>query len=450
MSLALRLIVALALALAASSAGAQSALAPDEVEVGFGTADVTPPVGVPLAGYSNRRAWPTQWFAGHPYAHYFEPSTGVHDPIEAHAMALVQGERRLVFLRLDLVAISTDLIRALLTRLADLKLSEDELIVTATHTHSGPGAWIDSVAWALIGTDRYLPSVLNGIVAGAERAVRQALDARAPARLFAVAFETEGLQVNRRSRGDPVDRTGTLLLARDRAGAWRGGLVNFAIHGTTLPASNLAFSADVSGAIEHSLAAALQERNGSDTPVTLLFLNGALGDVSPARRNVTGAERIANEFTARAKQALENAAAIAPRWSVQRTAVDLGAPYVTVKNCIRQNWLRWAAGTWLTIPLGRTVAREAVLRLVRLGDMILLTWPGEPTSALGLELRAAAMAAGSPLPMVLAISGDYKAYFTAPTEYARNSYESCMSWFGAAGGSRIVDAYRQLLAPPAR
>ena len=127
------------------SAHAAPTLEADEVLVGFGIADMTPPVGVPLAGYANRRAEIGQWFSGAAYARLFHPSNAVHDPIEARAMAIERDGRRLVFLRLDLVAVSRDLIAAIRARLTDLALPEDALVVTATHTHSGPGAWMDSL-----------------------------------------------------------------------------------------------------------------------------------------------------------------------------------------------------------------------------------------------------------------------------------------------------------------
>src|SRR5262245_33285826 len=180
----IRLVPAIVLAalFGAGSAAATPVLDSDEVLAGFGVADMTPPIGVPLAGYSNRRAGISQWFSADPYAALFNPSKSVHDPIEARAMAIERDGHRLVFLRLDLIAVSADLIAAIRAKLADLSIPEDHLIVSATHTHSGPGAWINSTMWALIGTDRYRPEVFAGLVAGSEKAVRAALADLAPAR----------------------------------------------------------------------------------------------------------------------------------------------------------------------------------------------------------------------------------------------------------------------------
>jgi neutral ceramidase len=458
----LRVLACLILAvllLLGSPARAQVALHDDELFAGFGVADITPPIGVPLAGYSNRRAGPGQWFSGDPYAVLFNPSKAVHDPIEAHAMAIVRDSRRLVFLRLDLVAVSADLIAAIRERLANLAIPEDDLIVTATHTHSGPGAWMDSTIWALVGTDRYSPEIFAGIADGGARAVREALANLVPARLFAGAFAVDGLQRNRRDRDAPVDNVASVILARSRNGAWRGGLVNFAIHPTALGAGNLDFTADIAGGIERALTSVLRARNGEATelaiigapgnsPVTLLFLNGALGDVSPAMRGYNGVDRIGEAIAGEVRRGIEGLRMLGPDWTVTATSVDLGAPRVALQNCA-STWLRWLVGHDLSVRLGQTVSSVARLRLVRLGDVAIMTWPGEPTSSLGLELRNLASAAGARQPMVVGIAGDYLSYFTSPSEFTRNSYESCMSWFGPQGGARIVGAYRQLMAAPA-
>jgi hypothetical protein len=430
------------------SAHAAPTLEADEVLVGFGIADMTPPVGVPLAGYANRRAEIGQWFSGAAYARLFHPSNAVHDPIEARAMAIERDGRRLVFLRLDLVAVSRDLIAAIRARLTDLALPEDALVVTATHTHSGPGAWMDSLVWAIIGTDTYRPEIFARLAESGARAVRAALADEAPARLLVGSFAASGLQRNRRDRSQPVDDTANLILARDRDGAWRGGLLNFAIHPTALPAENLAFTADVAGAIERHVGASLTAPGGAAP--TMLFLNGALGDVSPTQRGFAGIERIGEAFAKGAENALSGLRPLGAQWTVETAEAELGPPRVPLQNCLSPPWLRWIVGHDIGLRAGSIVSHAAQLRLIRFGNVALMTWPGEPTTAMGAELRHAAERAGVKQPIVVGIAGDYMAYFTSPAEFTRGKYEACMSWFGPKGGDRIVSAYRRLFFPPDR
>src|SRR5207244_11807843 len=75
--------------------------------------------------------------------------------------------------------------------------------------------------------------------------------------------------------GKPLDQEIVVLKLTTLAGAPLALVWNFAIHGTMLSASDLRLSGDVMGLA----SARLDERLGAPA----LFVNGAVGDVSPAR-----------------------------------------------------------------------------------------------------------------------------------------------------------------------
>src|SRR5207245_2375485 len=68
-------------------------------------------------------------------------------------------------------------------RLADRGGEPPILIVSASHTHSGSGAYADSAFWALVAVDRESRAVRKVIVDGMEQAAREALRRQAPALL---------------------------------------------------------------------------------------------------------------------------------------------------------------------------------------------------------------------------------------------------------------------------
>jgi neutral ceramidase len=72
------LLVILCLAAAASAQGT--------VMAGVGKADITPPLGTPLAGYGGRLGG---------------PSTGVRDPCEARALVIDNGSHKLALVAVD-------------------------------------------------------------------------------------------------------------------------------------------------------------------------------------------------------------------------------------------------------------------------------------------------------------------------------------------------------------
>ena len=91
-------------------------------EVGFATADITPPAGWRRAGgYSE------------------VVSTGVHDPLFTKAMVLSQGNTTIAFVGNDLTSVPREL-----TDRARRRASEQtgipfaNIVITATHTHGGP------------------------------------------------------------------------------------------------------------------------------------------------------------------------------------------------------------------------------------------------------------------------------------------------------------------------
>ena len=89
---------------------------------GFARLDITPPLGVPVAGY-------------------FEPrfAKGVLDPLFVDAVAFGDGEKSAVLLVVDLVSVSGEAGYTWPVLIAEkLGLEKDSVILCATHTHTGP------------------------------------------------------------------------------------------------------------------------------------------------------------------------------------------------------------------------------------------------------------------------------------------------------------------------
>src|SRR5947199_10480657 len=128
----LRLLLLFALASAPFTL-AQSTTEP--LKVGFGAVDLVTPAGVPLAGYGSaaRRTFP--YVHGNEYAKLFKPSSGTHDTIRSKAMLLIDGDKRLLFVSVDIAGLTAEMYEDLLARLAPLGFRRDQVFVAATHTH---------------------------------------------------------------------------------------------------------------------------------------------------------------------------------------------------------------------------------------------------------------------------------------------------------------------------
>jgi hypothetical protein len=86
------------------------------------------------------------------------------------------------------------------------------------------------------------------------------------------------------------------------------------------------------------------------------------------------------------------------------------------------------------------------MMLVRLGPILMVSWPGEPTSSLGFAVKNTAFKYGFQNTWSLGVTNDYLSYFTAPNEYNLTGTEPCSSFYGKNGGMKFVDALDNALS----
>lgn len=422
----------------------------DVLYAGLAARDATPRVAAPLAGYgSPERRFPFYALIDilfkHPDAFLFRPAQGTHDPIRAKTMVLMRGDRRLVFISLDVIGASEQMRQDLLRELTPLGIRDEELFLFGTHNHSGPGAISPNLVWELLVLDRFSPRVYDQILVDTVDSVRDAFVGLEPANLSATHFEAVDLQANRRRRPGHFDPRANVMLVESRdSHRALGAVINLPIHPTALGAENLQFSADVPGAMERALETRLLESNGGGRRPTVLFINGAEADVAPSKGGFEGMKELGEKFSWQAVAALVSKRPIEPEWRVRSAEVMMGRPFLNIRNCAPGNLVR-VTPKGLALPLGRWFPSSTRIQLIELGDMWMMTWPGEPSTTLGLMLREIAKSQGVEQAWVLSLTNDYLAYFTTPDEYAtKDSYEACSSIYGKKGGLRIVQAHRAL------
>ena len=241
------------------------------LRAGVSQVDVTPPPQLPMYGYFER-------LTKHQLA------TGTLDPLYARVLVLQAGDKRVALVTLDLGRAFNE---NWLNRLRDTAKQAshiDELIVTASHTHSGPNI-LDVYpnghppAWEEAALDK----IVN--------AIGQAILRLQPVRL-GTGFGVAHIGYNRRraspdgsvtmlwsnpnkSSTTPVDATVTVIRIDRQDGVPLAILVNYACHPVVLAADNLQYSADYVGALIKTVAGAFPAK-----PICL-FLQGADGDINP-------------------------------------------------------------------------------------------------------------------------------------------------------------------------
>jgi hypothetical protein len=393
---------------------------------GFGKVELTGAVaGVELVGYANREG----------------PATGVRDPLFARALVLESGGARVAVCAVELCYVQEDVVAAARERIATRGLvPADALLVTATHTHSGPYD-ADPVSF---------PDGLDVLV---EAAVAQACERLEPAAIGVGSGVLHGHSINRCRLEEPVDPALSVLRVDAADGRPLGLMHAFGCHPVVLGPDNRLVTSDWPG---HS-ARLLESRLGGD--VVALFLQGASGDVNPLTDGVraqldAGREVHANELryygpggpafeigdrtggtfeemellgSAVADEALRVHRGIVPGeagalWTRQLT-IELPAPPDVEPG---------AATIGHHHP---RVARGTPLRVMLIGvdgpGVVLLGQPGELFADTAVELRRAARGAGVRHLLVLGFANGRRMYLPPRHAFADGGYE--VEWAQANG-----------------
>ncbi len=378
---------------------------------GAGVAAVAVPVGTPLSGYAAREGG----------------ATGTHDPCTARALAV--GDT--CWVAVDVCGLDRATCAAVAERVG---LPDGHLVVTATHTHSGPAC----TPGRLGGDD---PVVRARVVDAAVAAARQALATRRPVRLRWSSVRDAGVAVDRRAPSRPVDPPVDLLRLVGEDGAVVGWLVSYPCHPVVLGADNRLVSADYGWA----LRAELEDRAPGSVAV---FLPGTCGDLNNghaaeasytaaplAGRTFDEAERIGRHLArivlagptteldtagfvevrqATVELALapldeEPPTTLADHWTTELAEAEPG------RAALLRAWVDWARQRSAADP----AAYAARVTAVRWGALWLVGLPGEPFLSFAERLRPRVE---GPV-IVTGYTGDCPGYLPDAEAYAHGGYE---------------------------
>lgn len=233
-----------------------------EVRVGVAVTDITPPLGIPMAGYYHPRG-----------------ADGVLDPLFCKAMVIESEGRCAALVTLDIIGVTraiTDHARAQIEKATGI--AADHIMISATHAHTGPELANRSERSTDMGSQSQLAvDYTENLPAKITESVRLAHERLQPAQLHAAKGRCDGLTFNRRyfmrdgtvgwnpgklnanivMPAGPTDpEVGIVFVTEPGAGDPRSCMatyVNFAMHPDTCGGSKL--SADWPGALSRVLAA---------------------------------------------------------------------------------------------------------------------------------------------------------------------------------------------------
>jgi len=223
---------------------------------GAASASISPPTGTYLAGYGRDRR-----------------STGVHDDVFVKAVVLSKDNESIAIVVIDCIGLAHEdvqRIRALaVQRIGDGVLMPERIIVTSTHTHSGPdvtGLW-GSYFFTSGRDEAYVATLINT----AADVIVEAVGKLEPAGIRLATQQAQIDWVENVSEPGLLDPTLSVMeiVRRDVAESTIATLTNFACHPTVLGADNPLVSADFLAGFYQTMAARSTGEH--------LFLQGSIG-----------------------------------------------------------------------------------------------------------------------------------------------------------------------------
>ncbi len=365
---------------------------------------------------------PTPTIGGFPRFRW--EAMGQRDPITARALVVREPGCAVAIVSAELLVIPEPLLESVRARVADLAL--DAVVLGATHTHSGPGGYWDSLAGELGATGWYDQAAFQRISVAIADAIREAHGRLGPAEV-AVARGRAADLVRNRTGAEADGRLLAVRLSRP-GGEPVAELVTFAAHPTLLGKWNRALSGDWVSTV---LAASPRG--------TRLFFQGAIGDQSvqlPAGLPPEADQpRAYGAAVAAAVDGLlatvpgtggsDGSAAGSPRLAF--ASVSVAPPPLTVLAV--PAWLRPATRS----VAGGLLPERATITAVRLGGALLVFTPSEPVEAVGRAWRAAA----GPDAEVISLAGGYLGYVEEPGRAEAGTGEARRSYYGPELAGRL-------------
>ncbi|HVC31958.1 MAG TPA: hypothetical protein VNL16_00440 [Chloroflexota bacterium] len=421
---------------------------------GAAAATITPPLGTSLAGlYRDRRA------------------TSILSDLSAKALVLGNGSSDVAIVVVDLCYVPADLADRARSRAESLTgIPAERVMLTCTHTHSGPvtvpSAWSEP--------DQ---SYLDVLVRRIGDAVCLAKQRQQEARLLVGHGTEETIAFNRRywmadgtvrtnpryqspdlvKPAGPIDPEVGVIRVEAATGAPIALLVNFPLHVAVL--ASTAISADYPGVLSDFF----RKLEGPD--LVVLFATGCCGDVNHCDFSKPGpqggqpfVERIGTALAGEVTKVTTRLTPLtdASRIGFAQKVVELPLRVPTADDIVwaearRDAEMQSMDAAGLAVVKAHRILRirqhgwptvTAMVQVMAVGDLAYVTLPGEIFVELGLGIKKR-----SPFPHTFVAELNGTAFGYIPTEkaYGEGGYEATSSLLMPGSGERLVETALELL-----
>ncbi len=451
------------------------------------------PVGISTAGYTQTAALSGPFPSdepGSPFADIFPSTRGLETQPMAKVVAFDNGRTQLVIARIDAVfvtAVLTERVLALVKAQTKIDL-RGKLILDATHTHAeGCRFSRESITAEALngqpplarhvlahGCDTFSQEMLERIAGPIAAAIGEALASLKPARFGYASGTDTTAAYDRRCQNDWItggkdqDTRVTVLRVEGQDGAPIAALFHYAMHGTVSGSTNRSLSTDAPGHAELAVEQTFTQ------PVIAMYLQGNAGDASPDGQGESGTQamqRTGADLAAVVSQVWTQAGAAMKEslvlQSLERQVssfhdeIGYSQGEFYADGAVLCQYIYTPACPGAAIPTNQVVCigpatagggkYQSRVLAARIGDLALVTLPGEPVAAVGRALRDEVLAdadGGVADALVLGYAQDHDGYLLFDQDWLSGGYEPTITFWGWKYAAFIVqqsaDAFHEL------
>ena len=405
--------------------------------LGFNKQCITPNLPVKLGGYELDRV-----------------AYDIHDDLYIRCIVFYSNNTYYVFAQCDLIGIDTLLLDRVYEQVSHMNIKKEHIIITATHTHSGPVGVINtdtkmfSELVSIFGETDY--NYINDIADKITIAIQESMHNMIETTVEIARGEIDGVGANRHNIEEPGDNS--LLVYRfTREDQKQILLYNYACHPTVTGPNNTMITADFPYAVENKL------------PYDMcVFVNSCAGDISSRFTRIDSSFKQAEIYSHIIVNSIENALKH-PVYTGNLTDINiknytLDMPIKKVKpidesikeyhhyqlqleEAKKQNMknLRvlesYVEGAKVAVSLSKCLegikSLDIQYSIIQLQDIIMVTIPGELFSSLGRVLKDQGIE-------VLGYGNGYYLYIADYHAYDNSYYEAMSSIFEKGAGELLI------------
>ncbi|MEP1085064.1 neutral/alkaline non-lysosomal ceramidase N-terminal domain-containing protein [Algoriphagus sp.] len=342
----------------------------------------------------------------------------VQDSSYVKALALSNGQTRVAWLNYELLIVHPALAAQVQEAITEAKLPIDQMIFTATHTHSGMGGYMPG-PMGEIAFGGYDQEIVALIVSRSLSALQNAIATQDTVSINYRKADAGGLVANRFVKDGPIDPFVRQLIFTKNSGE-KGTFLTYSAHATTMTTKFMGLSGDYPFYLTKEL-----ENDGFDFA---LYAAGTVGSHSPLRPGNTPemVKHYAHQLDSTLNLRMTYYSTIKNKQI--RTGylpISLRAPHLRVTDNLRlRPWL-------FNYLLGDT---NAHLDITQIGNTLMIASSGELSGVFYEKWEQLAQSKGLNL-IVTTFNGGYIGYITPDELYDENFHEVReMNWYGPGNG----------------